>query len=241
LRGVSLQYPTDSCLCDVLSRSNVVYPVQYASAANLPRKSPRFAASVIAAYIFFGYTMYSILKDFRWFIAKHHGWLQRFCARNYTILVRNLPDELRTDSALKKHFEGICGAGRVLEANVCLHITHLQMLVKKRADCIWSLEHALAELAMKVKRTKHLVLLKAVGNAVRRGEQRQLKVDSIDHFTKELQNLNQEIDQLISSIEQSQHPKLFREKTLKLERLPTKSNIEDNMNSSIALELENYG
>jgi hypothetical protein len=87
-------------------------PVQYASAATLPPKSSRYAAAVVAAYIFFGYAMYSILKDFRWFIAKRHGWLQRFCARNFTVLVRNIPDELRSDVALKKYFEGICGADR---------------------------------------------------------------------------------------------------------------------------------
>jgi hypothetical protein len=66
----------------------------------------------LAAYIFFGYTMFSILKDFRWFIALRHDWLRLFNCRNYTILIRNIPEELRSDNLLTKHFQGLYGKDR---------------------------------------------------------------------------------------------------------------------------------
>jgi hypothetical protein len=114
--------------------------------------------------------------------------------------------------------------------------------VKKRADCILNLEHALAELAIKGKRTKHLVLLKAVGNAVRKGQEKQLKVDSIDHFSKELQDLNEEIDELISTIERRQRPKLRKENTLMSQSIPSKSScsIEDDTQNNVVLESDNF-
>jgi hypothetical protein len=87
-------------------------PVEGSTINILPLGSPRFAATVLAAYIFFGYTMYSILKDFRWFIALRHDWLRLFNCRNYTILIRNIPEELRSDMLLKKHFQGLYGKDR---------------------------------------------------------------------------------------------------------------------------------
>lgn len=69
----------------------------------------RFVATVIAAYIFFGYTFYTIFKEFDWFITQRHLWLRKFHSRNYTVLVRNIPDEMRSDDALKKHFQTLYG------------------------------------------------------------------------------------------------------------------------------------
>ena len=87
-------------------------PIEGSTINILPQGSPRFAATVLAAYIFFGYTMFSILKDFRWFIALRHDWLRLFNCRNYTILIRNIPEELRSDMLLKKHFQGLYGKDR---------------------------------------------------------------------------------------------------------------------------------
>ena len=86
--------------------------VANASINKLQDGDPRFVATVVAAYIFFGYTMHTILKEFRWFITQRHIWLKRLNKRNYTILVRNIPEELRSDMLLLRHFQRLYGAGR---------------------------------------------------------------------------------------------------------------------------------
>jgi hypothetical protein len=96
-------------------------PVEGSTINILPQGSPRFAATVLAAYIFFGYTMYSILKDFRWFIALRHDWLRRFNCRNYTILIRNIPEELRSDLLLKKHFQELYGVDKGKNCNTAVY------------------------------------------------------------------------------------------------------------------------
>lgn len=79
---------------------------------NLEVGSLRFIAPVIGSYIFFGYSMYTILKEFRWFIAERHIWLRKLNQRNYTIFVREIPKELRSDRELKEHFQMLYGMDR---------------------------------------------------------------------------------------------------------------------------------
>lgn len=79
---------------------------------NLPDGSKRFIATVVGSYVFFGYTMYTILKEFRWFITQRHVWLREYNQRNYTILVRNIPKELRSDTLLMEHFQMVYGKDR---------------------------------------------------------------------------------------------------------------------------------
>lgn len=55
------------------------------STANVPAGSPRLIATVVAAYIIFGFTMYSILKEFEWFIKFRHAFLCKRLARNYSV------------------------------------------------------------------------------------------------------------------------------------------------------------
>jgi Late exocytosis, associated with Golgi transport len=87
-------------------------PVTGSTINSLPKYSPRFAATVVAAYIFFGYTMYTIIVEFQWFIGQRHKWLKQFNARNYTILVRNIPSILRSDAVLKEHYQHLYGLNR---------------------------------------------------------------------------------------------------------------------------------
>lgn len=78
----------------------------------LPDGSPRFIATVVACYIFFGYTMYTILKECTWFVTQRQIWLRKFKPRNYSLLVRNIPRELRSDALLLGHFQRLFGADR---------------------------------------------------------------------------------------------------------------------------------
>lgn len=71
--------------------------------------SSRFFAPVLASYLFYGYAFYTILAEFRWFIGQRHIWLQKFNSRNYTIFIRNLPPEFRSNVVLKEHFQLLYG------------------------------------------------------------------------------------------------------------------------------------
>ena len=95
----------------------------------------------------------------------------------------------------------------VLEAHVCLHISRLKLMVKKRAKCILRLENALAVLAIHGKRPRHLLMRKAASCSVRNTNER-FEVDAIDHFTEVLKALNEKIDEQITMIETRQHPGL---------------------------------
>ena len=61
--------------------------------AHVPEEAPRLVATVVAAYIFFGYAMHLVLEDFEWFIEMRHKFLRRDDPRNYTVFVRNVPKD----------------------------------------------------------------------------------------------------------------------------------------------------
>lgn len=68
-----------------------------------------FVGTIVASYIFHLYAMYTILKEFRWFLNVRGKWLRRFKPRNYTVLVRNIPEHLRNDKLLKLYYEKLYG------------------------------------------------------------------------------------------------------------------------------------
>jgi hypothetical protein len=55
------------------------------STAKLPTGSNRFIATVIACYVIFGFCMYTIIQEFKWFIKFRHTFLSRHMPRNYTV------------------------------------------------------------------------------------------------------------------------------------------------------------
>ena len=98
-------------------------------------------------------------------------------------------------------------ASKVLEAHVCLYIDELETMVNTREACIGNLEHALAELAIYGKRPRQLLLLKAVSNTVGITKGKSV-VDAIDHYTEELNTLNEQINEQINMVEKKQRLKL---------------------------------
>ena len=59
-------------------------PVVELTVSNVPSGSLRFVGTVVAAYLIFGYTMYNILEEFKWFILHRHMFLGKTLARNYS-------------------------------------------------------------------------------------------------------------------------------------------------------------
>jgi hypothetical protein len=92
---------------------------------------------------------------------------------------------------------------------VCLHISNLEGMIKRRSKCILNLEHALATLAISGQRPKQLLVLFQVGeDTVRSAKSKSSEVDVIDHYTEELNQLNVQINDQINFIERKQRPQL---------------------------------
>eukprot|EP00536_Pseudo-nitzschia_multiseries_P006000 jgi/Psemu1/239012/estExt_Genewise1.C_1230035 len=102
-----------------------------------------FLATVAAAYLIFGYTMLSMLDEFRWFYQFRYEFLARPIPRNYTVYVRNLSEEYSTARALVDYFSHLEDYGNPTKAWVALKIPKLRQLVAKRDDLLAKLEHTI--------------------------------------------------------------------------------------------------
>lgn len=161
--------------------------------------SNRFIGPVLASYIFFGYCYCTIVKEWKWFVRVRHAWLSQFRPPNFTILVRNIPEDLRSDLALYEHFGKLYGRERVQEAHCCLFLSDLEGMVKKRKNCVANLEHAMAFLELKGTRPKHFPLI--AKDSARRLKRQESSVDSIDYYQQELDELNEKIADHIDAVE----------------------------------------
>lgn len=131
----------------------------------------------------------------------------------YAIRVEQLPSSLRSSDTLARYFERVF-PGKVRQATVYLEVSDLQKLVAERQKAFEMVEKATAY--TRAQPAKHRPLTK-VGGACG-GD----KVDTIDHFTKEIERLNQEIDSLRKSILAEQ---LTSEEGIEVEALPTKNRV----------------
>ncbi|KAG7344768.1 protein of unknown function DUF221-domain containing protein [Nitzschia inconspicua] len=75
------------------------------STTNVASGSFRFLATVLAAYVIFGYAMYTILCEFEWFYMMRHQFLKKTLPRNYTVYVRCVPEEYMTQTTFRRYFE----------------------------------------------------------------------------------------------------------------------------------------
>jgi len=169
------------------------------SIANVPSRSARFIATVIAAYILFGYIMYLILLEFDWYTDKRHKFMMQRQARNYAIFCRNIPPEYRSNAALAAFFQQSLAPNSVLQADLRVTTPSLAKFVQRREMVIRKLEHAIGIQETTGKVPFHQAsfagqITGAVG--VGRG-----KVESIPVYTEELMELNKEIKERIEAIE----------------------------------------
>lgn len=163
--------------------------------SHIPEGSNRFIATTLAAYIFFGYVMYVIMQDFEWFTEKRHEFLSRPTPRNYSIFVRNIPPHFLNNQALETFMRSCFAGDSVIEASVMFTAGHLAKTQANRADALFRLEHALALYSLNDgKRPTHY---KGVGGTVGLGD----KVDSIQEYKQELIQLNRQVDEGISFLQ----------------------------------------
>ncbi|KAL7556781.1 hypothetical protein ACA910_005223 [Epithemia clementina (nom. ined.)] len=159
--------------------------------ANVPSGSHRLYATVLAAYIMFGYTMYQILVEFEWYTEMRHKFLRKPMVRHYAIFVRNIPVAYRSNISLEEFFRNCFSDDAVLEARLAVHTPSLGRIVAQREATLANLEHALAiyekEGVRPTQKDKLLVL----------GE----SIDSIDYYTEQLEQQNIQVKRRIEALQ----------------------------------------
>jgi len=176
--------------------SSLSDPVLEVSLSNLPQGSNFIYATTIAAYIFFGSAMYLIAQDFDWFTTLRHKFLSQRRVQNYTIYLSGLPKELQSNHAIREYFTH-CFSHHdkdiVTDVQLAVKIPKLEKKVEKRDKILPKLEHAINVKEVKGKIPMHKTKICAME-----------KVESIPAWTKELEELNDEIGKEIDRIEMLQ-------------------------------------
>ncbi|KAF4683024.1 hypothetical protein FOZ60_009758 [Perkinsus olseni] len=116
-------------------------PMQSWSLGNLLNGDTAMIATLMASYLFYGYSMYLIYHEFSWYLSRRHQYLARMRLDNYTVFVRGLPQDMRSNRALRNFFEDVA-PGQVLDARVALDIDELEKQEAARSKIIPKLEHA---------------------------------------------------------------------------------------------------
>ena len=162
--------------------------------AHVPEESAHLVATVLAAYVFFGYAMYLILEDFGWFIEMRHKFMRKAKARNYAIFVRNIPENYRNNQALAEFMRSCFSHDAVVEARIAYTASQLAKTEQNRDAALFNLEHAVAEYEATGSRPRHA---NGIVGGVGIGE----TVDSINAYKHELKVLNDQVEQGITEIE----------------------------------------
>ena len=181
-------------------------PIKAISLGNLGQESSGAYATTFSAYVLFGAAMYLIAKDLEWFTSHRHAFLSKRSAQNYSVYLSGLPAEMRTKSALSEYFGKCFSHNAVADVQVALTIPNLNKKVAKRSALIPKLEHSINVLKIKGEMPMHKTKLCG-------GE----KVESVPTYTKELDELNNEISNDIDRIERLQ---IDRESSGDIEAIP---------------------
>ena len=159
---------------------------------HVPSQSNRLYATVFSAYIVFGYTMYQILLEFRWYIQMRHKFLRKPLPRHFTVFVRNIPPEYRNNQRLEAFFRSCFSEDAVLEARLCLNAPNLAKAVAQRDDTVANLERTQALFQRDGIRPRHNPDRLAVLSE---------SVDSIEYYTSQLQEQNRDVARRIDALE----------------------------------------
>jgi hypothetical protein len=114
---------------------------QWISISNLSSSSPRYAATVVAAYLTFLYTFYLIFKEYKWYTEWRHTFLKLKAPRNYAVYVSGIPKEYQSSQKLAQYFRQCTSNDAVAEAHIAVDTPLLDFKVSKREMIIRKLEH----------------------------------------------------------------------------------------------------
>jgi hypothetical protein len=168
-------------------------PIVSISVSHLPSGSYRFCATVVGAYVVFGFTMHSILQEFEWFIMFRNQFLSKKLPRNYSVYVRNIPQEYCTPAKFLDFFQQ-SSSGAVLEARLAIKTPGLKKKVAQREKVVAKLEH---KINVEEVRGVTPMQRRVTGPSV----------NAIDALYTELRGLNKDISKTIDQIEQRNYPR----------------------------------
>jgi Late exocytosis, associated with Golgi transport/Cytosolic domain of 10TM putative phosphate transporter len=173
-----------------------VDPFELITVSNLPSYSNRFIGTVLAAYITYIYAMYLIFLEYQWFTAAKHTFLSTKSPRNYAVYVSGIPRAYRSSQQLANYFS-TCSVGSVLEAHIAMETPKLDKWMERRNVVVQKLEHTVA-LERKTGRTSTHHRLSSRNVSLR-------KVESVQAFELELEQLNAKIAKAVQDILDNQH------------------------------------
>lgn len=131
------------------------------SASNIQSHSWRMWAPVVFAYLFSAFVAFVIKQEYRHFLELRQDFLAKGSAHvdpqhHYSLMIENIPYELRSDRALKEYFEKLF-PGRVHSATVVLKLPDLEEAWQRCLRTCRRLEKSIAYLEATGSRPTHIV------------------------------------------------------------------------------------
>ncbi|KAF4711105.1 hypothetical protein FOZ62_024843 [Perkinsus olseni] len=155
------------------------------SLGHLPNGSKAMWATLVASYVIFSWTLFLVYREFSWYLRKRHEFMARDTVANYTVFVRCIPENLRSNLRLREYFEDIT-PGQVAHVRVALDVDELEKEVDERDSLIPNLEHAY-----------NLLEQKGVRQQTRKPMCSKNKLDTIAMLEAQLASLNRYISKTI--------------------------------------------
>lgn len=146
----------------ITGNGNPEYPAQgwyHISASNLPSTGWRMWAPVVFAYLFSSFIAFVIKQEYKHFLDLRQDFLAKGCSHvnpqhHYSLMIENIPTELRSERALEEYFENLL-PGRVHSASVVMNVPDLQDASTRCMRTCRRLEKSIALLYATGKRPSH--------------------------------------------------------------------------------------
>ena len=118
------------------------------SVANLQDKNWRLWIPAIFAYFFSGFTLFVMKQEFRHFLELRMDFLARGTSfinpqHHYSLMIENIPHELRSEKALSDYFESLF-PGKVHSTSIVLNLPDLETIATRCMRVCRRLEKSIA-------------------------------------------------------------------------------------------------
>ncbi len=141
LWGMIILFPTYA------SGENGAVGWYFFSMSNVSQGSPIIWVSIVFMYLFSAYVLFVIKQEYKHFVELRLDFLSKGDSTDpqthYSVMVENIPKELRSDSALYSYFDKLY-PGRVHSANVILKVPELEELSQRKLRLTRRLEKSIA-------------------------------------------------------------------------------------------------
>lgn len=141
LWGMIILFPTYA------SGENGAVGWYFFSMSNVSQGSPIIWVSIVFMYLFSAYVLFVIKQEYKHFVELRLDFLSKGDSTDpqthYSVMVENIPKELRSDSALYSYFDKLY-PGRVHSANIILKVPELEALSQRKLRLTRRLEKSIA-------------------------------------------------------------------------------------------------